>query len=56
VDVAALLPPLSLLPDSAWVVDSARGKVRVKPDLVDARTGSKNIRLGFELQISPARN
>jgi len=54
VDVAALLPPLSLLPDSAWVVDSARGKVRVKPDLVDARTGTKNIRLGFELAIAPA--
>jgi len=53
VDVAALLPTLALLPDSAWVVDSARGKVRVKPDLVDARTGTKNIRLGFELAISP---
>jgi len=54
VDVAALLPPLSLMPDSAWVVDSARGKVRVKPGLVDARTGTKNIRLGFELAIEPA--
>jgi len=53
VDVAALLPPLALMPDTAWVVDSARGKVRVKPDLVDARTGSKNIRLGFELAVEP---
>jgi len=53
VDVAALLPPLALLPDSAWVVDSARGKVRVKPSLVDARTGAKNIRLGFDLAVTP---
>jgi hypothetical protein len=56
VDVAALLPPLALLPDSAWVVDSARGKVRVKPALVEARTGVKNIRLGFELAIEPAKD
>ena len=54
VDVAALLPPLALMPDTAWVVDSARGKVRVKPDLVDAKTGTKNIRLGFELSVTPA--
>jgi len=51
IDVAALLPPLALLPDTAWVVNAASGKVRVKPNLVDARTGTKNIRLGFELEI-----
>lgn len=54
VDVAALLPPLALMPDAAWVVNAARGKVRVKPNLVDAKTGTKNIRLGFELEIEPA--
>ncbi len=54
VDVAALLPPLSLLPDGAWVVNSARGKVRVQPTLVDAKTGAKNIRLGYTLDLAPA--
>jgi phosphoglycerate dehydrogenase-like enzyme len=44
------------MPDAAWVVNSARGKVRVKPSLVDAKTGTKNIRLGFELTIEPAAN
>ena len=56
VDVAALLPPLALMPDAAWIVNSARGKVRVKPNLVDAKTGTKNIRLGFELEVEPAAN
>jgi len=54
IDVAALLPPLALMQDAAWIVNSARGKVRVKPNLVDAKTGTKNIRLGFELTIEPA--
>jgi len=54
VDVAALLPTLALMPDAAWVVNSARGKVRVTPALVDAKTGAKNIRLGFELEVAPA--
>lgn len=56
VDVAALLPPLALMPDAGWVVNSARGRVRVKPNLVDAKTGTKNIRLGFTLDIEPAAN
>jgi len=56
VDVAALLPPVALMPDTGWVVNSARGKVRVKPNLVDAKTGTKNIRLGFTLDIEPAAN
>jgi hypothetical protein len=54
VDVAALLPPLALVPESGWVVASARGDVRVRPKLVDAKTGTKNIRLGFELEVTPA--
>jgi hypothetical protein len=54
VDVAALLPPLALVPDAGWILNSARGKVRVRPHLVDALTGTKNIRLGFTLQIEPA--
>jgi len=45
-----------LMPDTGWVVNSARGKVRVKPNLVDAKTGTKNIRLGFTLDIEPAAN
>lgn len=54
VDVAALLPPLPMLADTAWMVNSARGRVRVKPLLVDAKTGAKNIRLGFELDVEAA--
>lgn len=54
VDVAALLPPLALIPDAGWVVDSARGSMRVKPRLIDAKTGTKNIKLGFELEVAPA--
>jgi hypothetical protein len=54
IDVAALLPPLPVMPETAWTVNSARGKVRVAPSLVDAKTGTKNIRLGFELAVAPA--
>jgi hypothetical protein len=54
VDIASLLPPLSLIPDSGWVVGSARGNVRVTPRLIDAKTGAKNVRLGFELDAAPA--
>jgi hypothetical protein len=54
VDVAALLPPLALIPDAGWVVDSARGSVRVMPRLIDAKTGTKNVRLGFDLEVAPA--
>jgi hypothetical protein len=53
VDVAALLPPVALMPDAGWIVNSARGRVRVKPNLVDAKTGTKNIRLGFTLDVTP---
>lgn len=54
VDVASLLPPLTLLPDAAWMVDSARGKVRVRPVLIDGKAGTKNIRLTFDLRLDPA--
>ena len=54
VDIAALLPPLVLMPDTGWLVNSARGKVRVRPNLIDAKTGTKNIRLGFTLDVEPA--
>jgi hypothetical protein len=54
VDVAALLPPLPVMPETAWTVNSARGRVRVTPSLVDAKAGTKNIRLGFDLAVAPA--
>ena len=54
VDVAPLMPLLPIMPDTAWLVRSARGNLRVKPSLVDATTGVKNIRLGFELSVTPA--
>ncbi|HUC44679.1 MAG TPA: hypothetical protein VMR65_11600 [Candidatus Sulfotelmatobacter sp.] len=54
VDVAPLMPPLPVMPDSSWIVRSARGNVRVKPVLVDAKTGVKSIRFGFDLTVGPA--
>ena len=54
VDIASLLPPLTLVPEAGWIVNSAKGRVRVKPNLVDAKTGAKNIRLAYDLEISPA--
>jgi hypothetical protein len=54
IDVAALLPTLPVMPETAWNVNSARGKVRVTPSLIDAKTGAKNIRLGFDLAVTPA--
>jgi hypothetical protein len=53
VDVASLLPVMPIMPETAWTVDSARGKVRVRPDLLDAKTGAKNIRLAFDLAVVP---
>jgi hypothetical protein len=52
IDVASLLPILPIMPETAWTVDSARGRVRVRPDLIDAKTGVKNIRLAFDLAVS----
>ena len=54
VDVAALLPALPVMPETAWTVNAARGAVRVKPTLIDATTGVRNIRLGFDLAVEPA--
>lgn len=55
VDVAPLLPALPLLTDTAWIVESAGGPVRVRTRLVDARTGVKALRLSFEVEAEPAR-
>lgn len=54
-NVAPLLPVLPLVADTAWNVDSARGPVRVEPRLVDAVVGTKNLRLGFELEVTKAK-
>jgi hypothetical protein len=54
IDVGSLLPPLPILPDRGWTVDSARGPVQVTPQLLDAKTGAKSIRVGFDLAITPA--
>ena len=54
VDVAPLLPVLPVMSETAWMVDAARGKVRVKPSLIEARTGAKNLRLGFDLAVTMA--
>lgn len=55
VDVASLLPVLPVMPETSWMVDSARGRVRVTPKLTDARTGAKNLKLGFELDVTAAQ-
>lgn len=53
-NVAPLLPVLPLVADTTWKIDSARGPVRVQPNLVDAVVGTKNLRLGFDLDVGPA--
>lgn len=54
INVAPLLPPLPIITDNAWIVNSARGKVRVEPRLVDARLGTSALRLAFDLVVGPA--
>jgi len=54
-NIAPLLPVLPLVADTVWRVDSARGPVRVQPHLADAWVGAKNIRLGFDLEVTPDR-
>jgi hypothetical protein len=54
VDVAPLLPTLPVMTEAAWLIDAARGKVRVKPALIDARTAAKHLRLGFDLKVTAA--
>jgi len=54
VDVAPLLPTLPLMSETAWMINAAKGKVRVKPSLIEARTGAKFLKLGFEVAVAPA--
>ena len=54
VDVAPLLPTLPLMSETAWMINAAKGKVRVKPSLIEARTGAKFLRLGFDVAVAPA--
>lgn len=54
INLAPLLPPLPIIADNAWFVNSARGKIRVEPRLVDARLGTSALRLAFDLIVTPA--
>ena len=55
VNVAPLLPLLPIHSDStAWNVQGSRGNVRVQPRLLDAKLGTKNLRLTFDLDLAPA--
>ncbi|HEX4822996.1 MAG TPA: hypothetical protein VFV19_01650 [Candidatus Polarisedimenticolaceae bacterium] len=54
IDVGPLLPPLPILPDKGWEVDSANGPMEVTPKLIDAKTGAQSIRVGFDLVVGPA--
>lgn len=50
-DLAALLPQIQLTPGIAWAMETAAGTKEVRPRLVDARVGAKNLRLSFDLDI-----
>jgi hypothetical protein len=54
IDIASLVPPVELLPDAGWTVETARGPVLIKPNLIDAKTGAKSIRVGFDLAMEGA--
>src|SRR5262245_42289536 len=55
VNVAPLLPLLPIHSDrTAWTVQGSRGNVRVQPRLLDAKLGTKNLRLTFDLDLAPA--
>jgi hypothetical protein len=53
VDIAPLLPPLPITTDTAWKVTAQRGPVRIEPKLVDATMGQKNLKLVFDLVVTP---
>lgn len=53
IDVAPLLPPLPITTDTTWKVAAQRGPVRIEPKLVDATMGQKNLRLAFDLLVTP---
>lgn len=53
VDVAPLLPPLPITTDTSWKVTAQRGPVRIEPKLVDATMGQKNLKLAFDLLVTP---
>jgi len=50
-DLASLLPRIVLTPDVAWTMETGDGEKEVRPRLVEARVGAKNIRLSFDLDI-----
>jgi hypothetical protein len=55
INVAPLLPLLPIHSDrTAWDVTGSRGNVRVQPRLIDAKLGVKNLRLTFDLDVTPA--
>jgi hypothetical protein len=54
VDLAPLLPVLSLPTDTAWTVAADSGNVRVRTVLTEARMGAKNLRLTFDLEATRA--
>jgi hypothetical protein len=53
IDVAALLPRLPLLADTAWNLASSGGNVRVRTILKEARMGAKFLRLTFDVDAKP---
>ncbi|HEX6851905.1 MAG TPA: hypothetical protein VF139_10930 [Candidatus Polarisedimenticolaceae bacterium] len=53
VDIAPLLPPLPITTDTSWKVAAHRGPMRVEPRLVDATMGQKNLKLTFDLVVTP---
>ena len=47
------LPPLPLIAKTSWIVGTARGDIRIVPTLMEAKVGTKMLRLGFDLVITP---
>lgn len=56
IDVAPLLPIMPLPTDTAWIVSTTGGDVRVRSQLGEAKMGAKNIRLSFDLDAQKVGN
>jgi len=54
-DISSLMPVYRLPAESAFTLSLRQGDVQVKSRLVETRLGADGIRLGFDLNIGPAK-
>jgi hypothetical protein len=54
VDLASLLPVYRIPADAAFLLPLKQGDVNVKTRLVEAKMGAEAIRLGFNVEMTPA--